>query len=147
MVSSGTVWHFRIILIRIRIKDVKKNVTNPDPGQTLILIRIRIQQKSTKNQDSFRKSHQGEKLKLFSVLMASVGSGSVSFDTDPDSAIFLYRSGIQGNDPESTDPDPPHWTKHNNKSVLTNIKNSLVVNHDLASEFFCIGACVVGDTV
>ena len=34
-----------IILIQIRIQDVKKFVTDPDPGQTLIRIRIRIQAK------------------------------------------------------------------------------------------------------
>ena len=55
------VWQIRIILIRIRIQmqDVKKFVTDPDPGGTLIririqgkTIRIRIQQQRTKYQEN-----------------------------------------------------------------------------------------------
>ena len=42
--------------------------------------------------------------------MDLVGSGSVSFDTDPDSGFshFLIRIRIQGNYMDSTDPDPPY---------------------------------------
>ena len=45
---------------------------------------------------------------MFSMVL--VGSGSVSFDTDPDSgsSFFLIRIRIQGNYTDSTDPDPPH---------------------------------------
>ena len=45
---------------------------------------------------------------MFSMVL--VGSGSVSFDTDPDSGSshFLIRIRIQGNYTDSTDPDPPH---------------------------------------
>ena len=40
--------------------------------------------------------------------MDLVGSGFVSFDTDPDSGYshFLIRIRIQGNDTDSTNPDP-----------------------------------------
>ena len=46
---------------------------------------------------------------MFSMVL--VGSGSVSFDTDPDSGSshFLIRIRIQGNYTDSTDPGPPHW--------------------------------------
>ena len=46
-------------------------------------------------------------------LMVLVGSGSVSFDKDPDSGSshFFIRIRIQGNDTNSTDPDPPHCRK------------------------------------
>ena len=46
---------------------------------------------------------------MFSMVL--VGSGSVSFDTDPDSGSshFLIRIRIQGNDTDSMDPDPQHW--------------------------------------
>ena len=54
------VWRIRIILIRIRIQDVKKFV--PDPGWTLIririqakTIRIRIQQNRTEYQENLKK--------------------------------------------------------------------------------------------
>ena len=45
--------------------------------------------------------------------MVLVGSGYVSFDTDPDSETsnFFSRIRIQGNDTDSTDPDPPHWRR------------------------------------
>ena len=45
---------------------------------------------------------------MFSMVL--VGSGSISFDTDPDSGSshFLIRIWIQGNDTDSTDLDPPH---------------------------------------
>ena len=36
--SRSAVWRIRISLIRIRIQDVKKFVTDPDPGRTLIRI-------------------------------------------------------------------------------------------------------------
>ena len=36
----AAVWRIRIILIRIRTQDVKKFVADPDPGRTLIRIRI-----------------------------------------------------------------------------------------------------------
>ena len=56
------VWRIRIILIQIRIQDVKKFVTDPDPGRTLIRIRIQaktiriwIQQKRTKYQENLQK--------------------------------------------------------------------------------------------
>ena len=42
-------------------------------------------------------------------LMVLVGSGSVSFDTDPDSGSSHFLIRIQGNDTDSTDPDPQHW--------------------------------------
>ena len=46
---------------------------------------------------------------MFSMVL--VGSGSVSFDTDPDSGSshFFIRIRIQGNDTDYMDPDPPHW--------------------------------------
>ena len=57
--QKAAVWRIRIILIRIRIQEVKKFVTDPDPGQTLIRIRIqaktiwiRNQQKKAKYQEN-----------------------------------------------------------------------------------------------
>ena len=52
------VLRIRIILIRIRIRiqDVKKFVTDPDPGWTLI--RIRIQQKRPKYQENLQKVYE-----------------------------------------------------------------------------------------
>ena len=46
---------------------------------------------------------------MFSMVL--VGSGSVSFYMDPDSGSshFLIRILIQGNDTDSTGPDPQHW--------------------------------------
>ena len=46
---------------------------------------------------------------MFSMVL--LGSCSVSFDTDSDSGSshFLIRIRYQGNDTDSTDPDPPHW--------------------------------------
>ena len=41
---SPSVWWIHIILIRIRIQDVKKFVADPEPGLTLV--RIRIQAKT-----------------------------------------------------------------------------------------------------
>ena len=43
--------------------------------------------------------------------MVFVGSGSVSFNTDPDFGYsqFFIRIWIEGNDADSTDPDPQHW--------------------------------------
>ena len=45
---------------------------------------------------------------MFSMVL--VGSGSVSFHTDPDSGSshFFIRIRIQRNDTDSTDPDPQH---------------------------------------
>ena len=58
---SVAVWWIRIILIWIRIQDVKKKITDPDPGQTLIwiriqvkMIRIQIQLKRTKYQENLK---------------------------------------------------------------------------------------------
>ena len=43
---------------------------------------------------------------MFSMVL--VGSGSVTFDTDPDSGFvhLLIRIRIQGNETDSTNPDP-----------------------------------------
>ena len=49
---------------------------------------------------------------MFSMVL--VGSGARSFDTDPDSGSLPFFSTdlIQGNDTDSTDPDPPHVYAH-----------------------------------
>ena len=68
---------------------------------------------------------------MFSMVL--VGSGSVSFDTDPDSGSshFLIRILIQGNDTDSTDPDPQHWWSGPRSETLTcwlRIRNVWVLN-------------------
>ena len=49
--------------------------------------------------------------KLFTVFHGFCWIRIVLFDTDPDSGSsqFLIRIRIQGNDTDSTNPDPPHW--------------------------------------
>ena len=44
---------------------------------------------------------------MFSMIF--LGSGSVSFDTDPDSAQLLIRIRVLGNYTDPADPDPQHW--------------------------------------
>ena len=58
---------------------------------------------------------------MFSMVL--VGSGSVAFDTDPNSGSihFLIQIPIQGNNRDSTDPDPDPDPQHSGSSRLIRI--------------------------
>ena len=75
-----------------------------------------------------------KRLKLFTVFHGFCWIRIVLFDTDPDSGSsqFLIQIRIQGNDTDSTNPDPPHWLKQ----LLLNLRQCWGAGFFLAAADF-----------
>ena len=96
--------------------DLHQFFMDPDTGQTLIRIRIQAKNDSVPGREkkTLISYVLGVTGTYFLFSMVFVGSGFVSFDTDPDSGSnqILIRIRIQGIYIDSTDPDPQHWQEN-----------------------------------